>query len=283
MPATRISQKDMEINLATQFLCAAEIDHSGVESLSDFVGKYLDNRMPDVVAHVDSTHIGIELTSYTDNRTKDLQGDAIYRIDAIAPAVAMGFGSLTGVRATYRFNENAVLPEGTEVAFVSAVSSFLALEQRAQALVRGMRWYFPLTGSSPIVPNLRTLLDSYLLSLHLDETGIGPKRAFSLRAFSAMNFGTKLVELTRIIDTKAAKKANAYLACLTQLWLLIHATREPTSAAITPLNEHEVELLLNSGAAASARKSGFDKVLLWDYVHGGYVDLVSGQHATCDI
>jgi hypothetical protein len=93
----------------------------------------------------------------------------------------------------------------------------------------------------------------------------------------ATTFGTSIECVADSIEEKEKSLAGAYLEGITEKWLLIHATGSLVSSRITPMTRGMISDLLASEAAAKASVSGFDRVYLWDGVHGGSVDLKSGH------
>ncbi|MBA4107528.1 MAG: hypothetical protein C0485_17465 [Pirellula sp.] len=99
----------------------------------------------------------------------------------------------------------------------------------------------------------------------------------------AMGYGTNIDVLAQIIEKKTSRFGMSYTNGIHDNWLLIHAAGYPESSFITPLQQDEIERLLASEARVKAVSSPYSKVILWDYIHGGYVDLVTGEYVAFEL
>ena len=97
------------------------------------------------------------------------------------------------------------------------------------------------------------------------------------------NFSAEFAIIHRTVQKKINSLKNAYRKDISNNWLLIHATRNPISSDIYPLFPQEIERLLGSEAGLLAKQSEYKRVILWDGVDGGYVDLKSDDFSAVEI
>jgi hypothetical protein len=289
MSAATVKKQDTELWLAKRFLSEFGAGRTSCVSLSDFVpakaqhsAADLNNMMPDVVAaNLGGQDVGLELTAYSDDDLKNQQGAFQKSARLAVRHVAVNFPSLQGCIVGYDSFETAKPPAGKISEFARQLLD-CADRMLSARIVPGRTVDFPTIQQLSIEKPLGhwPLLDQYIYRVSVTASD-GPLQIPVDGSTSfAHYYGTDVQKLADSIRTKEGKRQRKSFNGLTTLWLLIHAAREPMSSAITPLDAGEIRDLLASPAASEAKASGFDRVILWDYIWGGYVDLKSGMHKT---
>lgn len=285
------SKQQVEVERARRFLKEYEPTVSArVRSLSEFVRgssqapkpNELDNIMPDVVAQMGDREIGIELTAYSNDSNDGIKaawGSFTSKVRKAVKETSRSYPSLNGMLVGYHPDLTQYPPaqfDDFACQLLLATSEKLAPEIIECDAVRTYTLSNHVRSASSF--NNWPLLDRYVKSIRVTVGSGGPLNTpVDSSSGFASSFGACPETLAKIIDAKASKKLKqCYQNGLHEFWLLIHADREPKSSAITPLDEYESEQILRSAAATSAKASGFEKVILWDGIWGGYVDLVSG-------
>jgi hypothetical protein len=285
------SKQQIEVERARRFVRSFGQAAARVRSLSDFVGETssianvneLDNMMPDVVAQLDGREVGIELTAYSDDEIKNAWSAFVPAVRTAVKGYSHAYPSLNGLLIGYHPNTNR-RPPGKVDSFaqqlLQMVSELLPPEILECRRIRS----FALSANHRIARPYQkwSLLEGYVTAVSVTVPGKPLDIPVDACTGFATTFGTRLEKLTQAIDKKARKKRKkCFLSGIDDFWLLIHADREPASSAVTPLDDYEIESILQSSAAESARESGFNKVILWDGIWDGYVDLVSGGYVSC--
>jgi hypothetical protein len=271
---SQLSQQDVEVRLARWLAERHMPELLSIQSLNEFIGdKRLKSTSPDVVA-IRGCTVGIELTAYQDDRIIDSWGAILPKVRASVRRLDPQFPTLRGLLIGYSPDLQKLPPRKRDVnefakQLLEAVSIAFPAPPALTGKCRTEVVRLP-DGKWPLlrehVSFVRATLPARFVDLPVDsQTGL------------ACAYGTSVDEIARIIDDKTSKFAKAYTQGIDEHWLLIHAAGYPESSFITPLQDDEIERILNSTASISAACSPYAKVVLWDYIHGGYVDLTSGD------
>lgn len=247
-----------------------------VQSLGTFAAnEKLNSKSPDVIATIEAKNIGIELTAYRDDSLKDSWGAVVPMIREAVRCCDASFPSLRGLLIGYRPNLNKLPPRKYDVAEFA--------NQLLDAVVASLPAAPSSTGSDRCIA-IRGPFDRWKhLANHIQAISVTiPARSIDLPVDATTGFasayGTSIDALTEIIEKKISRFNMSYTNGIHENWLLIHAAGYPESSFITPLQQDEIERLLASKVRVKAVSSPYTKVILWDYIHGGYVDLVTGEH-----
>ena len=278
-----------EKNIASDFLRDCGFSDFKVESLSEFAGRDLRNESPDVIVTVDSHHIGMELTAYSENESENRWRSFMNRTTEYSRKIAGDYLELSGLSIGYRpklSNEPRMIDAEL---FARQMLDFVRDWQVPKAIRRGQRLRFPSylddyrQGPFPKSPLLRK-------HVHWVSCGRVSERkeypvSISLGGFTSC-LGLSTEVLTSTIAHKGRKIRRDLTIKMTELWLLIHATGWPISSRIRPIEAGNgaLEKLRDCKFAETVRSTGFDRVFLWDGVHHGIADLASGielRHVEC--
>jgi hypothetical protein len=288
-------EKSWEIETTGRFLSELETNVSDVMTLAEFVKadfvpgtrQHLDNVCPDIVAIVDGRAVGVELTAYADNEPQDRLSAAMRRVSEIARReFAAQFPMLSGCTIFYEPNEKDILPKASQRRFTGELLALVEAEQTNRPFTQDEDRRIP-DFSVRQSPNP---FEGYpLLKKHVTRVSIYFRE--SLRRFPvsvppggcASTFGTSIDCVCQAVDSKNTALQRAYLAGLSETWLLIHATGSLTSSRITPFCRGEIDDVMASDAARRATSSSYQRIFLWDGLHGGHVELKTGMARECSL
>jgi hypothetical protein len=287
--AERLWEKHCEVECAQKFLDEFGCSFKRVLTLKEFCGVPVDERIginldyvcPDVVAITNEAAIGIELTAYADNESQDRLSAVMHRVHELARTeIASQYPDLSGVMIHYAPNQRRVLRGRDARQFVEQLFDFARAKNEERPFERDEDRHFPEYGTRPPSQPFDKwpLVERHAsaVTIHFRESFKGLQASIPSGGFPS-SFGTSLNHLKAKIEAKELARQKAYSARLQDVWLLIHATGEPRSSRVTPLDPWEISRLLSSPAAEIAQQSGFGRVVLWDGLHGGYVDLITGE------
>ena len=277
-----------ELETARRFLEELSVPFRDLQTLKEFVGldrdpqtkKDLDHLCPDVVANIHGKPVGIELTALAQDADEDgLTAIKRQISDQNRTEVANCNPDLSGFVVFISLNKRNILRSRDVRQFIEQLSELVRLENQKQAFK---------AGEEREIVCKNDILDEYgeskrLLSQHMTSITVHYHPTEYSLPFSipltglTRAFGTSQKHLSDRLSKKRKARSLAKCEGLSELWLLIHATGEPISSRVAPLYRHEVDTLLKSPSRQSAIETNFDRVFLWDGVHGGHVELVSGN------
>lgn len=291
----RLLDKHNEIETAKRFLESTQLLTADIRTLKEFAGidscpstnRDLDYVCPDVVAVAGRRAIGIELTAYRGDESENRLFNIRCQVNRVAREEFSGnCGELKGCHIFWDPKEENVLRKVDVRAFTKQLLGFVQAKQRESPFSRDEKNDFPpywtATRETPFkdwsllnehASRVRVYLPSGLSEL---PVSVSPGSSTSCR-------GTSTEIIHRTVQKKINSLKNAYRKDISNNWLLIHATRNPISSDIYPLFPQEIERLLGSEAGLLAKQSEYKRVILWDGVDGGYVDLKSDDFSAVEI
>ncbi len=284
----REEQKNAEVSTAKDFLEETGLLKAEIQTLAEFVGsecrpaanKHYDDMCPDVVAVSSAGNIGIELTAYSANDVENASSSSKIRVSKyVRDDLSSSFPDLQGIYISWEPNTENVLSKNRAPAFAEELLNFVRAEHKGSAMRIGDVQKHP---EYQALPNSSLFETGSLLKKYAKSVTVHRPKNLQSSAVSVIIGGnttiraTSAESLSATIKRKSDKLAKAHKEKIDEVWLLIHATRRPTSSDIYPLFPQEIERLLESDAAEQARRSDFSRVILWDGVDGGYVDLKTG-------
>ncbi|MBL9163923.1 MAG: hypothetical protein JNL18_14420 [Planctomycetaceae bacterium] len=286
-----IQAKSGEVETARLFLEELGVAFSDVQTLKEFygsdkdprTGRDLDYVCPDVVVIIDGQPIGIELTAFAPDEDDDRLIAIKQQISEQNRTEIAGFNpDLSGFVVFISLNERNILRSRDVRQFIVQLSELVRHEKQKQAFkAREEREIVCKSEIFDAFGESMQLLSQHVksITIHYHPTGDSLPFSIPLTGFTR-TFGTSQKNLSDRLSKKRKARSLALCEGLSELWLLVHATGEPISSRIAPLYQHEVDTLLESPSRQLAIETGFDRVFLWDGVHDGHVEFVSGKCKT---
>lgn len=278
-----------EIEIAEEFLESTHLLSGFIKSLKEFLcidvcpytNRDLDNICPDVVV-CGSNAIGLELTAYGDEIENQVFNIRYQVSRNVREELKSQFPNLQGCTVFWKPNYENPLPKSKVTAFGKELLSFVTEQLEANPLKLGQWKEFPTKWKDTVE---QSFYKSELLKRHALEVKVcraehlGDMPVSVSMGSHTTYRGTHIETLVTLIGKKIKSWKSAYKESIDSHWLLIYAARDQISSDIYPLFPQEIDRLLQSEASEIAKKSDFDKVILWDGVDGGYVDLKNGDAA----
>ena len=282
-------EKNWEIEIASRFLNELGEPTTEVLTLKEFLGVERDSRTnidlddvcPDVVARIADAAIGIELTAYADNESHNRLSANMYRAsEVVRKELADNYPELCDFMLDYSPNKDNVLPLKRIRDFVEQLLSFARDQHRNQSLAPGEYRRLP----RPYDRVQRNTFEDYdILRQHVTAVSIARYQSDYAIPVSvapggfSTHFGTSVDHILQRIKAKTISLSKACLDGQNEPWLLIHATGSAASSIIPALFPEEIQKMLASAIPQAAKQSGFNRVILWDGLHGGFIDFVTGE------
>jgi hypothetical protein len=276
-----------EIEIAEDFLKSTLLLSGPVKSLKEYfcvevcpnTNRDLDKVCPDVVV-CGSDVIGLELTAYG-NQVENQVYNIRYQVSRkTRNAYSDNFPNLQGHVVFWKPNYRNPLPKSKVATFGMELLSFVSEQLQVEPLELGQWKDFPADWDDTIdqIFYKWELLKNYALEVRVCRAEHLGDLPISVSMGSHTTYrGTHVETLVSLIGKKAKSWKSAYRDTIDSQWLLIHAARDQISSDIYPLFPQEIDRLLQSKAGEIAKQSDFDRVILWDGVDGGYVDLKNGD------
>ncbi|NOY41036.1 MAG: hypothetical protein GXP26_04250 [Planctomycetes bacterium] len=293
--------KHFEVSTACDFLTATKLLDAKIKTLAEFVGSerepttnmLYDKIFPDVVAVSSAKNIGIELTAYSnvDHKNGKEDENALWKSQLQVHEYVIDWNLshcfLRGFHIFWGPNTRDVLSTNITSDFAEELLDFARAEDKKFAFKIGDERKYPEYRASPDSNPFTAwkLLKRYAKSVTIRRPEGWQQNPVCVYANYVTSSGTSVDSLGKKVEEKIKKFKNkeAYKKNIDEFWLLIHATRNPSGSAIAPLSEFETNRLLNSSVAKQAQQSGFSRVVLWDGIDGGYVDLKTGENCPVQV
>jgi hypothetical protein len=284
-----LQDKIGELETARQFLEELSVPFSDLQTLKEYVGidrdpqtkKDLDHLCPDVVAIIQGKPVGIELTAYAPDEADDRLSSLLQRISDInRTEIASAHSELSGFTVFCSPNEKNIVLGRDVRRLVEQIADFVKAEHCDRPFTAGEDREIPTRYDRLSRPFEKwSLIEQHVTSLTFHYRPSESRLPFSIPVSSFTRaFGTSLDHVLKQLEGKIKAREKAYCSGLSEVWLLIHAIGQPRSSRLTPLAKHEIDRILASSVRQAAINVGYDRVYLWDGVHGGYVNLVDGAH-----
>lgn len=285
-----IWEKNAEVELATRFLSEVGAPVSEVQTLKEFLrverdarnNMDIDHLSPDVVAQIAEKVVGIELTAYMDNEHHARLSAVMYGIsEQLRKELSTDYPDLKDLILDYSPKTENFVSARNRRAFLVQLLEFVRLQHSKRAIAQGENRRVPL----PNDRNQRNVFEDHdLLQKHVNSVSIsrypreyGIPVTVSAGGF-ATHIGISMEHLLEVIAKKTDQLTRAKLDRQDESWLLIHAAGWGGCSTIPALIPEEIKKLSCSSLSEAAAKSGYQRVVLWDGIHGGYIDFVSGDH-----
>jgi hypothetical protein len=291
----RLLDKHNEIETAKSFLETTKLLDADILTLKEFVGidtcpstnRDLDYVCPDVVAITNGWAVGIELTAYGGDESENRLFDIRCEVSQEArEEFGDAFDALLGFRISCDPVEGNVLRKAQVRAFTKQLLQFVLEKTRKSPFSPGERIVYPPYWTLARESSFKDwdLLHAHIRRIRVHAPNSAEKLSVAVSMSSPVSCrGTSVELLIERIRDKIKSLEKAYRKNIDQMWLLIHATRNPISSDIYPLFPQEIERLLGSEAGFLAKQSEYERVILWDKVDGGHVDLKSGEFIPTEI
>ncbi len=280
-------KKVREVEISENFQQSSGLLTGTVRTLKEYYGfdtcahtnRDWDNISPDVVV-CGSNVIGLELTAYG-NQLENQVYDVRYQVSRHAREVLkIHYPSLQGYTVFWKPDYQNPVPKSKIAAFAKELLTFVSDQFQEESLEIEQWREFPIEFDQTVeqVFGKWNLLKRHTLAVKVFRARYLGDLPVSVSLGSHTTYRTTRIEtLVDSIGKKIRAFKSAHRIGIDSHWLLIHAARALISSDNYPLFPQEIERLLASEAAEMARQSDFDRVILWDGVDGGYVDLKHGD------